>query len=188
MLAGGLNSAGWDGSHPDGTVILGRCQMIHELLFDKNFFLVPDTETEAGDEGLFGIDENAMYYKTQTKWVKSPFINFDDTFDPVPVRNTSNLNPGNYTTYEILPDNCTSLLHDATGATDMSRYRLPANPKDGMLIHIMKGYSTGTISLHTGATQDDNGVYRMMHPNTLGKSGNYAVSYTHLTLPTSDLV
>ena len=70
----------------------------------------------------------------------------------------------------------------------MSRYRLPANPNDGMLIHVFKARSEGTIEFHTGATVDGNGTYRMQHPSSVGKSGNYVSNITVLGKYTANFI
>ncbi len=190
VIAGGTtaNASAWDGGHPSGTILLGRVQLINELQFNPTFHTVPASESAAGDEGLLSVDETGIYYRTSSKWVRAPLLDFEHSFDPVPVRNTVHLNPGQYYNYPQLADNCTSFMHDATGATDMSRYRLPNAPKDGMLIHVFKARSEGTIEFHTGATVDGNGTYRMQHPSSVGKSGNYVSNITVLGKYTANFI
>ena len=59
-------------------------QLINELQFNPTFHTVPASESEAGDEGLFSVDETGIFYRSSTKWLKAPLIDFDASIPSAP--------------------------------------------------------------------------------------------------------
>jgi len=172
VLAGGTtaNASSWDGGHPSGTIILGRCQLINELFFSPSFHSVPASASAAGDEGLFSVDETGIFYRTSTEWLKAPLLDYDwEPAEPLLLRNTVNENPGGYSNWNLMDDKLTAFVHDST---QMSRQRLPLNPVNGQEITLYIANSGGALNIHTGAPVID-GVYRTFHISSTGRASAY---------------
>ena len=164
----GQNIAGFNG-HSD--CVIQSARIVSDLVFHATLFNdTPASETASAERGTFLIDDSNLWYRTATEWKKSPLQDFDYT-TPAPLleRNTTHMNPGNYSSWPLLTG-VTVFIHD-TGANS-SRYRLPEFPVDGQVIDLFLPNSSGGLNIHTGAFQVG-GTYRMMHTNSVGKSGNY---------------
>ena len=98
----------------------------------------------------------------------------DSISTPLLVRNTVHLNPGSYTNWTELAG-VSVFVHDVSGASNLSRYRLPETVVDGMVIDLFLATTNGSLILHTGAHQTV-GLVRKMKYNSVGRYSDYEVA------------